>query len=248
VDATSPPAQTPAASSNPVLPAPTASSDSVSDAGPAYAFQTPQPAPELGREARAKRLANLSPGECRRRIAQGKLPFLYDRPRFGITTAVRFRGSIGLVTFVTPPQKSPFGALDCRLGLALAELVPVLTQHEVTEMRIENFYRPPSRRTQRRRISQHTRGLAADVTGFTLRDGRTLVVERDWQGQIGTPSCGPDSHLREASDSAIRLRNLVCAMAATQVFDTLLTPNHDPAHRDHLHCDLRQSARSTILR
>jgi hypothetical protein len=126
--------------------------------------------------------------------------------------------------------------------------VPLFTEHEVTEVRIDNFYRPPSKTAKRRRISQHTRGLAADVTAFTLRDGRTLVVERDWQGELGSPSCGPASRLSEASDSAIRLRNLVCAMAATQLFDTLLTPNHDRAHHDHLHCDLRPNARSTILR
>ncbi len=75
-----------------------------------------------------------------------------------------------------------------------------------------------------------------------------LVVERDWQGAIGSPPCGPGSTLGEPTDEAIRLRNLVCAIAATKLFDTILTPNYDLAHHDHVHFDLRRDARAVILR
>jgi hypothetical protein len=152
------------------------------------------------------------------------------------------------VRFLAPPRKSKLGAFDCRLGLAFSELVPLLSEHEVTEVHVGTLYRPPPRRAKHRRPSQHTRGLAADVIGFRLRDGRMLVVERDWQGAIGSPPCGPESSLREPTDEAIRLRNLLCAMAATKVLDTILTPNYDAAHHDHLHLDLRRDARNVILR
>jgi hypothetical protein len=152
------------------------------------------------------------------------------------------------VSFLAPPRQSKFGAFDCRLGLALNELVPVFSEHEVTEVHVGTLYRPPPRRAKRPRHSQHTRGLAADVTGFKLRDGRMLIVERDWHGAIGNPPCGPESSLREPTDEAIRLRNLLCAIAATKLLDTILTPNYDAAHHDHLHLDLRRDARNVILR
>jgi hypothetical protein len=40
----------------------------------------------------------------------------------------------------------------------------------------------------------------------------------------------------------------LCAIAATKVLDTILTPNYDTAHHDHLHLDLRRDARAVILR
>jgi hypothetical protein len=127
--------------------------------------------------------------------------------------------------------------------------VPLFSEHEVREVHVGTLYRPPPRRAARhQRHSQHTRGLAADVTGFKLSDGRTLVVERDWHGAIGSPPCGPESSLREPTDEAIRLRNLLCAIAATKVLDTILTPSYDAAHHDHLHLDLRRDARAVILR
>jgi hypothetical protein len=232
---------------------PTLPDESVSDAGPIeprYPFQNPLPDPTLERKARPPRFSNLGRADCLRAFRQDKLPLADDRRGpGGVAMPVRFGGNPGPVTFFAPPRKSPFGAFDCRLGLAFHQLVPLLSEHEVTEVHIGTLYRPPPRRGAKHpRHSQHTRGLAADVIGFKLKDGRTLVVERDWQGAIGSPACGPRSALRDPTDEAIRLRNLLCAIARTKLFDTILTPNYDAAHHDHMHLDLRRDARAVILR
>jgi hypothetical protein len=68
--------------------------------------------------------------------------------------------------------------------------------------------------------SEHATADAVDILGFELADGRTLSVLRDWQkeGAAGT-------FLRSARDRA-------CGS-----FATVLSPDYNAAHRDHLHLD-----------
>lgn len=71
------------------------------------------------------------------------------------------------------------------------------------------------------RRSQHATANAIDLAGFVLRDGREVRLLRDWGGT------GPEAaFLREVRDGACRW------------FRALLGPDHDAAHRDHLHLDL----------
>lgn len=68
--------------------------------------------------------------------------------------------------------------------------------------------------------SEHATADAVDVTGFRLSNGRTVSVLRDW------PGSGADAaFLREVRDGACRL------------FTTVLSPDYNAAHRDHLHLD-----------
>ena len=69
-------------------------------------------------------------------------------------------------------------------------------------------------------FSEHASANAFDVLGFTLADGRSVSVLRDW------PGSGPNAaFLRDVRDGACRL------------FATVLSPDYNPAHRDHLHLD-----------
>lgn len=68
--------------------------------------------------------------------------------------------------------------------------------------------------------SEHATGNAIDVAGFVLADGRRISVRGDWQGD------GPAAaFLRAARDSACR------------AFATVLSPDYNAAHADHLHLD-----------
>jgi hypothetical protein len=195
-------------------------------------------------QAPASEVANLSPAECRRRLEEAGLSVERVRSNVsGIAVPLRITGPLGEVEFRVPPARTPFGLLDCRLALILARLTEVLVEHEVAAVRIDNFYRPRARLPGRRARSQHAHGLAADVVEFVLQDGRTLHVERDWQGARGAPPCGPDAELTEPTEEALRLRNLVCAIAAKGLFHHILTPNYDAAHRDHLHLDIKRDAK-----
>ena len=227
-------------------------------------FQLPLPSAEERLRGLASKYGNLSPGECRRRLANSPFRSAFERlgPRNGIATPLRFVGALGEIQFRVPPPKSAFGNLDCRQALLWTEVLPILQAHGVVAVRIDNFYRNHAR-IRKGKKSQHAYGLAADITSIvfdapetaeTARTGAALPsgsgtadIERDFLGKRGAPVCGPEAHLflQSTSDAeqigrATRLRNLICELARQGAFHHILTPNYDAAHRNHLHLDLQR--------
>ncbi|MDQ1079766.1 extensin family protein [Pseudoroseomonas cervicalis] len=72
------------------------------------------------------------------------------------------------------------------------------------------------------RRSQHATANALDVAGFTLADGRSVALPRDW-GEAGENARA--DFLRAARDGACRW------------FKAVLGPDYNAAHRDHFHLD-----------
>jgi hypothetical protein len=76
-------------------------------------------------------------------------------------------------------------------------------------------------------FSEHATADALDIIGFRLADGTQVSVVRDWQ------SAGPKgAFLRDVRDGACGL------------FATVLSPDYNAAHADHLHLD--QAARGKM--
>lgn len=78
----------------------------------------------------------------------------------------------------------------------------------------------PLRGGREGRWSEHARANAIDIAGFRLSGGRRIAIARDWRGADSDAA-----FLREVRDGA-------CAM-----FATVLSPDYNAAHRDHLHLD-----------
>lgn len=72
----------------------------------------------------------------------------------------------------------------------------------------------------RRAWSEHSTADAIDIAGFRLDDGRRISVLKDWQGEGDRVA-----FLREVRDGACK------------TFSTVLSPDYNNAHRDHLHLD-----------
>ena len=69
-------------------------------------------------------------------------------------------------------------------------------------------------------FSEHATADAVDIAGFVLADGTRIRVLSDWPGE------GPKAaFLRDVRDGACDL------------FATVLSPDYNSAHRDHLHFD-----------
>jgi hypothetical protein len=69
--------------------------------------------------------------------------------------------------------------------------------------------------------SEHSTADAVDVIGFQLANGESVSVLRDW------PAAGAKSRfLHDVREGACR------------VFSTVLSPDYNEAHRDHLHLDV----------
>ena len=211
-----------------------------------------EPLPSVAERAKgpASRFADLSPTECQKQLKlTGELGKVFVRqgPSHGIATPLRMVGPLGEVAFQVPSPKTMFGLLDCRQALLWIQLLPLLEEHKIAKIRIDNFYRDGARISRRGKKSQHSYGLAADVVALTLKDGRELDVLTDFLGRVGEEPCGPSAAVYPLKDTtaeqiarAIDLRNFVCALARSGAFHHILTPNHDMAHRNHLHVDLKR--------
>ncbi len=203
----------------------------------------------VARTAPARRNANLSSALCTRELRTKKYPFKRVGAFKGIATPVRVDGDIEGVKFRVPGLKSKFGVLDCRLALTLVDFARFLKAASVTEVTVDNFYRPnahlPGKRSKR---SQHAYGLAIDLTTFKLADGRLLHVENDWGAGIETEPCGPYATLTRTTSNTVELRELVCNLAAQQMFHHHLTPSYDLAHRNHLHLDVKRDEDAVTVR
>lgn len=71
------------------------------------------------------------------------------------------------------------------------------------------------------RLSQHASANALDVAAFRLADGRRISVLADWNG---------------GGDKALFLRQV--SGGACRSFNTVLGPEYNAAHRNHLHLDM----------
>ena len=165
----------------------------------------------------------------------------------GIAIPVRITGPLHNVHFLTPPRKSVFGQLDCRLALVLDEFAQVLERQGVASVRIDNFYRPNARLAGTSTNSQHRYGLAIDLMSFQLESGVELSVENDFHGALKAPPCGPESRLGEWDERAVALRNIVCEVAKSGLFHHILTPNFNAAHRNHLHLDIKRGDTRSVV-
>lgn len=95
--------------------------------------------------------------------------------------------------------------------------------------RVENYGTYSCRRIygsqdEAERPSEHARANALDVAAVTLKNGRTVSVLQDWNGQ--GPAGQPGSRfLHGVRDGACRL------------FSTVLSPDYNAAHANHLHIE-----------
>jgi len=71
------------------------------------------------------------------------------------------------------------------------------------------------------RRSAHATGAAIDISGFVLEDGRRIMVRSAWQG---------------GSDREREFLRVV-QQSACKRFDTVLSPDYNAAHHDHLHLE-----------
>lgn len=147
----------------------------------------------------------------------------------GYTDGVRLRDAGALRSSFRPPGLG----VSCPVAAALAMwewnvLQPAARRHLGSRVTgLIHFGSYSCRRMYGRSsgdFSEHATADAIDVAGFRLADGREVRVVADWRGD------GEEAaFLREVRDGACDL------------FATVLSPDYNAAHRDHLHLD--QAAR-----
>jgi hypothetical protein len=176
-----------------------------------------------GWATRAKLAAlRKEPAECRAVLARSEIAFTALAPLGQGECARPDRLTLDRLPLAKRAE------MTCALGAGL-ELWRRSIQPLAQELlgarirRIEHFGTYSCRRmygADTGRWSEHATGNAIDISAFVLADGRRIAVVTDWDGE-------------EAKAKFLhRARKEACG-----IFGTVLSPDYNAAHADHLHLD-----------
>lgn len=222
------------------------------------------------------RYAAMSAEQCRAALERRKIAFEPVRRAPGVLAPVRLPQGVGGVLYRTalPAHQrasNPNDVFDCRLALALSDFSRILRVHDVAEVLMYSAWRPPPAAWPEGKLARrHPGGLAIDPYRFVKRRvddafaEEWLDVERDFVGRRGAPVCGEGAGkpagrgARGATgrgtsglpaDAAAReLRSIVCEAADQHIFTSILTPNYDRAHKNHLHLEVTPGVQWQLVR
>ncbi len=122
------------------------------------------------------------------------------------------------------------GAMTCPLASSFAQWVqsdlqiPAMGEFGSPVVRVETFGTYACRNVNNAsagRLSEHAFANAVDVSAFVLKDGRRIAVLGGWRGDAAT-----GRFLRAVRDAACRR------------FRTVLSPDYNRLHENHLHLDM----------
>lgn len=201
-------------------------------------------------DAPALRYGALTQEECEAELTAREIEFTRETAA-GVLAPVRLTAPLHGVTFRTNLREdrratTPWEIADCRLVLALDDFAEILARHGVVEVRHYSMYRAPHR-DDGTILGQHNGGLALDAARFIKSDGTTLDVLDDFKGRRGSKTCGTHARKVKAA-AAIELREIVCEAVDRQLFNVVLTPNFNRAHRNHFHLEVTAGVKWFMVR
>ena len=187
------------------------------------------PAPAPARDDEAACYAALNDADVSfERIAESRAN--------GVSWPIQLLGPVGGVRIYGGKKDAPTNYLDCRLARALLAWAPLLRAQGVVGLQHYSMYRNGATVGQSNKVSGHASGRAIDVAFFETSDGRKLSVLNDWTSRTrGADPCDVSS----PKGSAERLmRDLVCKASERELFQMVLTPHYNDAHRNHVHLEI----------
>ena len=197
---------------------------------------------ELGGEADAAPPPAPMGDDCASWLAWYDQPYELGPESPGIAEPVTLVTPIGglrhRVSWETEERSTFY--MDCGLALALLEAAPILRERgvvEVVDMGVYNYRcigggTPPDCPNG---VSQHAYARAIDIAGYTTEDGTYYSVNDDWViDPDGEDTCAAATE----GDKDTFLHEVICAQKAAGVWNIVLTPNYNAAHRNHFHVDL----------
>lgn len=220
--------------------------------GPARA---PTPAP-LGRTPDANALMQMTAARCHDYLREREVEFtaLDRREAPEVAMPVRLRGPIAGVAFTIPwtddLERDAHAIWDCRLVAAVVPLAEWLHARGITEVQYFSALRR-GKIVQQKPKSQHNIGLALDLYALRRGTDAAATVEDNYPKRTLRRCPGPGEAGRGATPpagapAADLLLGLVCVATQGGLVHTLLTPDHDRAHANHLHLDLKAGQDSPV--
>jgi hypothetical protein len=206
-------------------------------------------APKDATSSAAYRYGEMSAADCEAELATRKIPFTREPATKGVLAPVRLSGPLHGVTFLTDVSEkqrptTPWEIADCRLVLALDDFSAILERHDIVEVVHYSMYRAPDKGWPADKLgTRHNGALAIDAAKFTDKDGKTLVVDKDFHGAIGAKTCGDGAAPSPVTPAATRLRSILCETVAEHLFNVVLTPNYNRPHHNHFHLEVTEGVK-----
>jgi len=156
-----------------------------------------------------------------------------------VTVTTPINGMVHRYVSSTTPRATFF--MDCSLARSLARAAPILRRNDVVEVAdigvynyrcIGNQGTPPN---CPQGISQHAYAKGIDLAAFETSDGTVYTVETDW---VIDPDREDTCTAPTEPGKDAWLHGVICELKAAGVWNIVLTPNYNAAHRDHFHVDL----------
>lgn len=196
----------------------------------------------------AAKYAALDRAKCEAELDRRKIGYERVGEAKGVIAPLRLTTPLSGVTFrsnlsAAASKTSPYDIYDCRLVLSLDDFAGVLSKHDIVEVVHLSVYRPVGKKVQLKNGvgRRHSGALAIDAALFKTSDGKTLSVLKDFKGRIGTKPC-------PAPESATELRKIACEASDARLFNVLLTPDYNWAHRNHFHMEVTAGVHWTLVR
>lgn len=172
-----------------------------------------------------------------------QLTWEVDSPSQGVSDPVVVEVPINGMSYRysgnTTPRTS-FPVMSCELAVSLAQAAPMLRARNVVEVVDIGVYNyrcigegtPPDCPSG---LSQHAYAKAIDIAGFTDDLGTFYSVNDDW---VIDPDSEDTCLAATVAGADAFLHDAICELKAAGVWNIVLTPNYNAAHRNHFHVDL----------
>ncbi len=147
-----------------------------------------------------------------------------------VPTPVVLTGRVNGVTFHSAHDDRVV-MVSCDMALRLRTLADIVKKHGIVAIDVMSSYRDQPR------VSFHTFGLALDILRFRSKT-ESYTVLTDFMRTPDHETCAPNAP-EPSSPKAKVLRAIACELAASNAFSSVLTPNYNEGHRDHIHIDAR---------
>lgn len=209
------------------------------------------PRPDLRGYPDANALMAMNTRQCHAYLRQSEVPFtpVSRREARSVDIPVRISGPIAGVTWRIPWSENEATDIhtiwDCRTVAAMVPFTRWLASYGVVEIAYFSSLRGGKAALAKPR-SQHNVGLAVDFLGFRRAGEDLAKVEQNYRKRR-LRSCPQVAAAPPDRASASEIYHaLVCEAVRHGLLHTILTPDHDRAHYNHLHLDLKADQRSPV--
>lgn len=170
--------------------------------------------------------ATIDPGYCQRELAR-------HRVTYSVVDDIRNEQGCNLdqgvrITRIGAVKIKSAAVVNCNTAIKFANWVENSVQRRANAIlrspvsTLHQYSGYSCRYRSKGKVSEHGYGNAIDIGRVTLKDGRVVSVDKDWDG--------------EWQDHASFLKAIT--HDACDIFQLVLTPYSNAAHHDHLHFDL----------